>query len=271
MRAHGDRHIGEQDTSKGGCREDLRHTWASSCGSRSWGGRASVSRAVGVAAPVRGAGGGTHLGIRCARGMCRRGRGPRPRRCLDAGGARGDARHLATGRRRRSVVRRRERARDRVERDDPGLPPPALVRRPADRARQPGAPAQPALRALPGRATAVPGHALVVVALPLGDDPSDEAGDHFTRAMRIARAGELARTVFARDETIARLGRHRVGILCRRDERLGRRVRVLATLLEGSPEDGRGAAVDRGPARHRPLRRIAARRARARLSVARSR
>jgi GGDEF domain-containing protein len=82
------------------------------------------------------------------------------------------------------------------------------------------------------------GHALVVVALPLGDDPSDEAGDHFTRAMRIARAGELARTVFPRDETIARLGVHRVGILCRRDERLGRRVRVLATLLEGSPEDG---------------------------------
>ena len=68
------------------------------------------------------------------------------------------------------------------------------------------------------------------------DDPSDEAGDHFTRAMRIARAGELARTVFARDETIARLGRHRVAILCHRDERLGRRVRVLATLLEGSPE-----------------------------------
>lgn len=82
------------------------------------------------------------------------------------------------------------------------------------------------------------GHALVVVALPLGDDPSDEAGDHFTRAMRVTRAGELARTVFTRDETIARLGRHRVGILCRRDERLGRRVRVLATLLEGSPEDG---------------------------------
>lgn len=84
----------------------------------------------------------------------------------------------------------------------------------------------------------VSGHALVVVALPLGDDPSDEAGDHFTRAMRIARAGELARTVFARDETIARIGMHRVGILCRRDEVLGRRVRVLATLLDGSPEDG---------------------------------
>ena len=84
----------------------------------------------------------------------------------------------------------------------------------------------------------VAGHALVVCALPLGDDPSDEAGDHFTRAMRVARAGELARTVFDRDETIARLGVHRVGILCRRDDRLGRRVRVLGTLLDGSPEGG---------------------------------
>lgn len=82
----------------------------------------------------------------------------------------------------------------------------------------------------------VEGHALVVCALPPGDDPSDEAGDHFTRAMRVSRAGELARTVFARDETVARLGVHRVGILCRRDEMLGRRVRVLGTLLEGSPE-----------------------------------
>ena len=82
----------------------------------------------------------------------------------------------------------------------------------------------------------VAAHALVVVALPLGVDPSDEAGDHFTRAMRLARAGEMARTVFSRDETVARLGMHRVGILSARDERLGRRVRVLATLLEGSPE-----------------------------------
>lgn len=82
----------------------------------------------------------------------------------------------------------------------------------------------------------VAGHALVVVALPLGDDPSDEAGDHFTRAMRLARAGEMARTVFAGSETIARLGMHRVAVLSRRDERLGRRVRVLGTLLEGSPE-----------------------------------
>ncbi len=40
-------------------------------------------------------------------------------------------------------------------------------------------------------------HALVVCALPFGDDPSEEPVDHFTRAMRLARAGEMARTVFA--------------------------------------------------------------------------
>lgn len=76
-------------------------------------------------------------------------------------------------------------------------------------------------------------HALVVVAMPLGDDPSEEAGDHFTRAMRLARTGELARTAFVRDETVARLGMHRVAVLTRRDDRLGRRVRVLRTLLDG--------------------------------------
>ncbi len=77
------------------------------------------------------------------------------------------------------------------------------------------------------------GHALVVYAVPRGDDPSEDLGDHFTRAMRLARAGEMARTAFARDETVARLGTHRVAILTRRDDRLGRRVRVLRTLLEG--------------------------------------
>lgn len=81
-------------------------------------------------------------------------------------------------------------------------------------------------------AGAIGGHALVVCAMPFGDDPSQEPGDHFTRAMRLARAGEVARTVFARDETIARVGTHRVAILARRDDRLGRRVRVLRTLID---------------------------------------
>jgi hypothetical protein len=77
----------------------------------------------------------------------------------------------------------------------------------------------------------VDAHALVVFALPPGE-ASEDSGDHFTRAMRLARAGELSRTAFARDETVARLGIHRVGILTRRDDRLGRRVQVLRTLLD---------------------------------------
>jgi hypothetical protein len=79
-------------------------------------------------------------------------------------------------------------------------------------------------------------YALVVFSMPFGD-PSEEPGDHFTRAMRLARAGELARTAFARDETVARLGLHRVGILTRRDDRLARRLRVLRTLLGRAEPD----------------------------------
>ena len=89
-----------------------------------------------------------------------------------------------------------------------------------------------------GTDTGIGGYALVVFAMPSDDDPSDEPGDHFTRAMRVARSGELARTAFARDETVARLGLHRVGILTRRDDHLGRRVRVLRTLLDGTEPHG---------------------------------
>ena len=89
-----------------------------------------------------------------------------------------------------------------------------------------------------GTDTGIGGYALVVFAMPSDDDPSDEPGDHFTRAMRVARSGELARTAFARDETVARLGMHRVGILTRRDDHLGRRVRVLRTLLDGTEPHG---------------------------------
>lgn len=81
-------------------------------------------------------------------------------------------------------------------------------------------------------------HALVLCAMSDGDDPSEESGDHFTRAMRLARAGELARTAFARDETIARLGTRRVAVLARRDARLARRVQVLRTLLDSVQLDG---------------------------------
>ncbi|GAA1938446.1 hypothetical protein [Nocardioides hwasunensis] len=101
---------------------------------------------------------------------------------------------------------------------------------------------------LPG-ADGADGHALVVLALPPGD-PSEEPVDHFTRAMRLARAGELSRTAFAREETIARIGVHRVAILTRRDDRLARRAQVLGTLLgearcwiEGLPATDAGAGM----------------------------
>ena len=101
-------------------------------------------------------------------------------------------------------------------------------------------------------------HALVVCELP-GSPAADEAAhqpaDHLTRAMRLARAGESARTVFSRGETVARLGT-RVAVLAGRDDRLGRRVRVLRTLLatadpqqparvwiEGLPGTDDGAAI----------------------------
>ena len=101
------------------------------------------------------------------------------------------------------------------------------------------------LHRLPPTERAVAAHALVVCALPFGDDPSEDPVDHFTRAMRLARAGEMARTVFARDETVARVGMHRVAVLARRDDRLGRRVRVLRTLLGGV--EGPGSRVPGGP------------------------
>lgn len=82
--------------------------------------------------------------------------------------------------------------------------------------------------------TGVGAYTLVVFGMRFGDDPAEEPVDHFTRAMRLARAGELARTAFARDETVGRIGLHRVGILTRRDAHLGRRVQVLRTLLHGA-------------------------------------
>lgn len=71
-------------------------------------------------------------------------------------------------------------------------------------------------------------HALVVADIP--QDRPDEV-DQFTRAMRLIRLGESARTVFAGTETIAGAGPHRVLVLAQRDEHLGRRAALLRTLL----------------------------------------
>ena len=69
-------------------------------------------------------------------------------------------------------------------------------------------------------------HALVVIETV---DPGDR--DVFGAALRIARLAESARTVFAGGETVGRVGRERIAVLIRRDERLPRRLGLVRTLL----------------------------------------
>lgn len=83
------------------------------------------------------------------------------------------------------------------------------------------------------------------------------SGDQFTRAMHLAQLGDVARTVFSGPETIGRVGRRRVVVLARRDDRLGTRVRLVRTLtrdldlgdqpvrvwIEGLPETEAGATT----------------------------
>lgn len=75
-------------------------------------------------------------------------------------------------------------------------------------------------------------HALVILELPT----VAESGDSFTRAMRLVRLGEVARTVFAGTETIGRSGSNRVVVVADRDERLGRRAALLRKMVDfGEP------------------------------------
>jgi GGDEF domain-containing protein len=85
-------------------------------------------------------------------------------------------------------------------------------------------------------------HALVVCELPAGPAGEDDQ-DHFTRAMRLTRLGEQVRTVFPHAGTAARLGTVRVAALVERNEVLGRRVRLLRTLVAGSTPPGRPVRV----------------------------
>jgi len=83
--------------------------------------------------------------------------------------------------------------------------------------------------------TDVPGRYALVVA----DTPADapwvrNSGDEIARAMRLTQLGESARTVFGGCETIGQLNDHRIVVMAERDERLGRRVALLRTLL-GQP------------------------------------
>ena len=78
------------------------------------------------------------------------------------------------------------------------------------------------------RADHVDEHALVVVAAPPWPD------DVIARAMHDARLGDTARTVFAGPETIGQVAPGRVVVLADRDDRIGRRVGLLRTMLAGT-------------------------------------
>lgn len=64
-----------------------------------------------------------------------------------------------------------------------------------------------------------------------------DAEDTWARSMRMAALGKVARTVFAGEETIGRLGLRRVVVVAARDQRLGRRVALVRTLA-GVDEGG---------------------------------
>jgi hypothetical protein len=95
-------------------------------------------------------------------------------------------------------------------------------------------------------------HALVVADLPL-DRPEHGDGDTFSRALRLVRLGEAARTVFTGTEIIGRLGTNRIVIVTDREAQLGRRVAIMRKMLamadyptrvwiEGLPLADHGAA-----------------------------
>lgn len=75
---------------------------------------------------------------------------------------------------------------------------------------------------------------LVVVELPYDRPGAGILDDGYSRALRLARAGQSARTVFDGSETIGRLGTNRVVAVVERDQRLGRRVALLRTLLDSA-------------------------------------
>ncbi len=82
--------------------------------------------------------------------------------------------------------------------------------------------------------------ALVVCELPAPEG----RGVRMEQALEIAAAGEHVRTVFPHDGAVSRVGALRLATLARRDERLGRRVRLLRMLLnEGMVGDSAEAVL----------------------------
>lgn len=71
--------------------------------------------------------------------------------------------------------------------------------------------------------------ALVVIDAPGG---VETPADRIVEDLLVLRFGEVCRTVFAAGETFGRLARRRVVVVCRRDELLDRRVRVVRKMLD---------------------------------------
>lgn len=88
------------------------------------------------------------------------------------------------------------------------------------------------------------GYALVVVHVPVAG-PAVEPGEseRISLALRLTRMAEAARTVFGGSDTIGRLGRHRVVVVARRDERLGQRVSLLRRMVGGLTSAGQPPRV----------------------------
>ncbi len=88
-------------------------------------------------------------------------------------------------------------------------------------------------------------YCLVVLDLPHDrhDMVAAARGQSITRSLRMARLGEAARTVFSGAETIGRISPNRVVVIAERDERLGKRVRLLRRLVEGVELDGHSSRI----------------------------
>ncbi len=72
---------------------------------------------------------------------------------------------------------------------------------------------------------------------------AEARGQSITRSLRMARLGEAARTVFSGTETIGRISPNRVVVIAEREERLGKRVRLLRRLVEGVELDGQASRI----------------------------
>ena len=112
---------------------------------------------------------------------------------------------------------------------------------------------------------------MVVFELPVPPIPATDGSDgshRLVHSMRLARAGQSVRTVFVRGETVGRVGTRRIVALVERNERLGDRVRLLRSLLEGlvplQASTSRLRACGSRASRQRRDRRAAARRPRPR-------